>query len=341
MKVALTGGGTLGHVIPALAVAAALKKEAEETELLYIGSCKENERRRVEAEGIPFHAIPTGKLRRYFSIQNLLDIFRILKGVLSSYRILKREKPDVLFSKGGYVSVPVVISAHLLHIPSVTHESDRSLGLANRINSRFCNKVCLGFDTIKGEKFIYTGNPVREEFFTAEAIPHERPLILVLGGSQGAVEINNLIYHNLDFLLSFCDVVHQAGAHGDFSLVKSGYKQVEFIGDELPSLMKSADLVISRSGAGAIGELLASNALMLLVPLGGKASRGDQIENAAYLEAEGAAVVLKEREEFPFIVRRLLEDDKLKSSLLMSGRRLLKRDAAKQIASVILKEGRS
>lgn len=341
MKVVLTGGGTLGHVIPALSVAAALRAADKDIRLIYIGSRKENERRCVEEKGITFHSISSGKLRRYFSLENFSDLFRILSGFTQALRILRRERPDVVFSKGGYVSVPVVLAAHVLGIPSVTHESDRTLGLANRINARYCDKVCLGFDTVKGDKYVYTGNPVREDILTAEASLQERPLILVLGGSQGAVEINNLVYRNLEALTALGDVFHQAGAKGDFSLVKSNYKQVEFISEALPSLMKSASLVISRSGANAITELMAAEAVMLLIPLRRNASRGDQLENAAYLEKEGAALVLESEEEFLPLAERLLEDEELRSRLRKNCRRLFRGDAAERIASIIIEEGRS
>jgi len=337
MKIALTGGGTLGHVIPALSVKAALAELDGECEFFFIGSKKENERRRVEADDICFYPISSGKLRRYFSIENLTDIFRLLKGYFEARTILKREKPDIVFSKGGYVSVPVVAAAHSLGIKCVTHESDRSLGLANRINARFCEKVCLGFENkeLEGAKYIYTGNPVRRDLVSSEPCERE-DLILVLGGSQGAKEINELIYDNLDYLLSLGSVYHQAGVTGDFSIKRDGYSEVKFISSELPSLLRRAKVVLSRAGAGAISELLYASCVTIYIPLGLGASRGDQILNAEYLESEGAALVLKDKKAFMEVVNRAFRDQSLREELIKNSERLAVRDAAIKIARVIL-----
>ena len=333
MKVALTGGGTLGHVIPTLSVASAIKRADSSASFFYIGSVKENEKKTVEREGIFYYRIKTGKLRRYFSFENFIDLFRLLHGFISALIILKKEKPDVLFSKGGYVSVPVVLAAHLLKIPAVTHESDFSLGLANKINAKFCDFVCLGFNLNKGGKYIFTGNPIREAFKEVKVDKNIKPFILILGGSQGAKSLNEMVYRNLDELLKIGSVYHQAGKTGDFSLVREGYKQVEFISDELPFLIKNASLIISRAGANAITEFLSVGALIVLVPLSTNQSRGDQVENASYLEKEGGALVVRSEGEFILKVKEaLLKKDELKKR----SKELFVDNAADAIAKVVL-----
>ena len=311
MKIALTGGGTLGHVIPALTVMEKIREEDKDADFLFIGSTKEKEKSAVLSHGIRFYPVSSGKLRRYFSFENLTDVFRIMRGFFQARKILKKERPDVLFSKGGFVSVPVVAAAHTLGIRCITHESDMTLGLANRINAKFSEFVCLGFDTgvYKDSRYVFTGNPVRKELTGIKRIKGERKLILVLGGSQGAVEINRLIYDSLDEILPLADVYHQAGVHGDFSVKREGYTQVEFIGDELPSLFSRATLCISRAGAGAVSELGGAGVPMFLIPLGRGASRGDQIDNAAYAEALGKAWVLKEGSSFISQLSDILTDD--------------------------------
>ncbi len=340
MKIALTGGGTLGHVIPALSVAEELEKLSPGVSFFYIGSQKSLEKETVEKKGIAFYPIPSGKLRRYFSFENFLDTFRVVRGFFSSLRILRREKPDVLFSKGGYVSVPVVAAAHFLKIRCVTHESDRSLGLANRINARYCDKVCLGFENknLDSSKFIYTGNPVREDLVKAISAEKSKKSILILGGSQGASEINELVYANLDELCPIAKVYHQAGKTGNFSIKHDNYEQFEFISSELPNLMAEARLIISRAGAGAISELLYINAVSLLLPLGLGASRGDQIENAAFLEKEGAALVLKDKKDFLSLVKNAYYNEEVREEIESNAKRIAVKDAAYRIAEVVLGE---
>ena len=341
MKIALTGGGTLGHVLPALSLSDEIVK-IQDADFLYIGSCNKKEAEAVEKKGIRFYAISTGKLRRYFSLKNLTDVARVFKGYLSAKRILKRERPDVLFSKGGFVSVPVVVAAHSLKIPVVTHESDFSLGLANRINARFASFVCLGFDTklVDGKKYIYTGNPLRRDILEIrdKKIEVEKDLILVLGGSQGSAEVNNLVYANLNELCPKYRIIHQCGRQGDFSIRCDNYSQREFIGDELPQLMKRAKVIVSRSGAGAVGEICALGKCSLLVPLA-SATRGDQVENAACLEERGAAKVLREATDFAGVLSFLMENDKIRESIENEAFKLAALDAGGRIAEIVIESG--
>lgn len=336
MKIAFTGGGTLGHVIPALSVYQELKEQMNDLDAFYIGSRKENEAEYVRAHGLRFYPVSTGKLRRYFSSENFTDVFRIAAGFFQSLSILRKEEPDVLFSKGGYVSVPVCLAAAALKIRIVIHESDCSMGLANRICSHFAGIVCLGFDSTlaDGKKYIYTGNPVRREiaFLSHQDIPQSPDLILVLGGSTGAGEINSLVYEHLDELCPRWHVVHQAGKQGDFSIRRENYEQREFIGEDLPLIMKKARLVISRSGANTVSELCTLGKASLLVPLGREGSRGDQIENASWLEERGAALVLRDKAGFLEKVSHLMDDNTVTGQ---NAYKLKKEDAAASIASLV------
>lgn len=340
MKIALTGGGTLGHVIPCLSVMDTLKEIDPNINFFYIGSEKENEKALVTDRGIKYYSVKTGKLRRYFSLKNFVDCFLIIIGFFQSYKILRKERPDVLFSKGGFVSVPPVIAAHLLKIRCITHESDRSIGLANKINSRFCECVCLGFknENLKPPKYVYTGNPIRRDIKNLKRVKGERKLILVLGGSQGAVEINELIYKNLDKLLEYADVYHQAGRFLDKTIKREGYYQTEFIGSEFKDVLARATLVISRSGANALSELISVHIPMYLIPLSLNASRGDQIENSKWAESNACAIVMKDKEAFLKDICSIITNDELLAKLEEAAKRLDDRDGSMEICKVILRK---
>lgn len=339
MVVALCGGGTLGHVIPALAVVDSLKALDPGLEAFYLGSRKDLERRTVEDYGLTFYPISAGKLRRYFSLENFTDFFRLCHGFFQARRILKARRPDVLFSKGGYVSVPVVLAAASLGIRIVTHESDATLGLANRINALFASTVCLGFDSplCDGKKYVYTGNPVREDVVRQAGIDvdEEDDLILILGGSQGSAEINSLVYGCLDRLCSRYRVVHQCGRCADLSVKHVNYTQLEFIDEGLASLMARSALVVSRSGAGALSELCTLGKASLLVPLA-HASRGDQMENARLMEKRGACVVYRKGDDFASLVLGLMENRERRKKLGEAAASLAKKDAATTLASITL-----
>ncbi|MCR5731904.1 MAG: UDP-N-acetylglucosamine--N-acetylmuramyl-(pentapeptide) pyrophosphoryl-undecaprenol N-acetylglucosamine transferase [Sphaerochaetaceae bacterium] len=338
MKVIFTGGGTLGHVIPAITVAKELKERRPDFDLLYIGGKKKNEREYVEANGFRFIPIPSGKLRRYFSFENFLDFFRFLSGIVCAYFVVGREKPDLIFSKGGFVSVPVVLAGAVHHVPVITHESDISMGLANRINSHFARKICFGFDVKqKDERYVYTGNPIRREILESTASRDERPLILVLGGSLGARSLNECIYAHLDELTKEGYVVHQTGPTGK-DIEHANYEHHIFINEELPSLMRRATVVISRSGANTISELRSVKALMVLFPLQTNASRGDQIENAHYLEERGEALVGKDGDDLIRKVISVLKDKDLRDSLYENLSRENLPSASRIIVDIILKE---
>ena len=307
-KIVLTGGGTAGHVTPNIALMPALKEAGYE--ITYIGSKKGMEKGLIEATGTKYYGISSGKLRRYFDWKNFSDPFRVMNGFFEAKRILRKIKPDVIFSKGGFVSVPVVLAAKALHIPTVIHESDMTPGLANRIALRGATTVCCNFpetvEKIQGNRAIWTGTPIRQELFSGDAnrglsfcgfdSANDKPVLLIIGGSQGSVFINNAVRGSLDELLKDFRIIHLCGKGNlDESLKnREGYAQYEFISKELPDLFAAADIIISRAGANAIFELLALKKPNILIPLGLNASRGDQILNARSFEKQGFSKVLEE-----------------------------------------------
>ena len=307
--IAFTGGGTGGHIYPGLAVATALKKEIN-CRLFWIGSKNQLDASIVEDSGIEFFPIPAGKLRRNFSFRNISDFFNVVSGYFAAKKILKREKPALLFSKGGFVSVPPCAAAASLKIPVLTHESDYSPGLATRINARFAAKGNGRIITAYPEtaekfgnsgKVSVLGNPVRAVFREAdpakgrdflEAAKDDR-ILLVLGGSQGAQELNELVVNDLDELTKKYLIVHQCGAAWKNEIHSNPrYKPYPYIKEELPHVLAAAELVLARSGAGTVWECATAGKPMILLPLSGAGTRGDQVENARFFEKAGAAIVL-------------------------------------------------
>ena len=307
-KIVLTGGGTAGHVTPNLALLPYLK--AEGYEIVYIGSEKGIERTLIEAEGIPYYSISTGKLRRYLSKENIKDIFRVVKGIAEAKKLIKRLKPDLVFSKGGFVAVPVVLGAKSNNVPVIIHESDITPGLANKIAMPSARVVCSTFpETLqyvpKG-KGVHTGTPIRKELFEGDRqkglaackFTGEKPVLLMMGGSLGAVKLNNCLREILPELVKTFDVIHLCGKGNlDAHLrEQEGYMQFEYVSDGLNDLLAAADIIVSRAGSNSISEFLALKKPHLLIPLSAKASRGDQILNAASFEKQGFARVLDEDE---------------------------------------------
>lgn len=305
-KIVLTGGGTAGHVTPNIALIPHLQNEGYE--VYYIGSKGGMEEELIKSCNIPYYGVSSGKLRRYFDKKNFSDIFKVAKGIFQAKHIIHKIKPDVVFSKGGFVAVPVVIGAAMNKINVVCHESDITPGLANKLAMPFAAAVCTTFPEavkhIKDNKGIYTGTPIRDMLFignrekglTLCGFSGNKPVILVMGGSQGSVKVNNSIRELLGKLLPKYDIVHLCGkGHIDNSLLnKTGYKQFEYISEELPDIFAMADMVVSRAGSNAICEFLALHKPMLLIPLGKNASRGDQILNASSFKKQGFAEVLDE-----------------------------------------------
>ncbi len=305
-KIVLTGGGSSGHVTPNIALIPVLKKLGYEVH--YIGSLNGIEKQLIEKEGLPYHPINAGKLRRYFDLKNVTDIFRVMDGFRQSIAILGKLKPDVVFSKGGYVSCPVVWAAWVKRIPVIIHESDITPGLTNKLSMPFAKKICFTFPEsqkhMPPEKGILTGIPIRDKILRGNknegmqicGFTSKKPVIMVMGGSQGAESINEAVRNSLNFLLKYFHICHVCGK-GNISrnlINVEGYKQFEYVQEEQPHLFALADLMVSRAGATSLFEILALRKPNLLIPLSKKSSRGDQILNAQSFEKQGLSQVLPE-----------------------------------------------
>ena len=309
IRAVITGGGSAGHVVPTLPIIEAL--QARNWEISYIGSDSGLEEQLVAPCGLRYFGVRPGKLRRYWSFDNLVDAFRVPLSVLQVFGLLGRIRPDVVFSKGGFVAFPVVVAAWLRRIPVVAHESDLSPGLANRLTLPFIASLCVNFDAtrVNARRVIHTGTPVRESLvrgdrergLIATGFSGERPILAVVGGSLGAERLNLIVREAVSALTSAFDVLHVCGAGkvDPSYLGTAGYEQRDFVGDEWGDILAAADLVVSRSGANSLYELLILRKPNLLVPLPASASRGDQIENAAYAESAGFSMVVAEAELTP------------------------------------------
>lgn len=306
--IVLTGGGTAGHVTPNIALIPSLRKLGYK--ISYIGSYDGIEKKLIEELDIPYYGISSGKLRRYFDLKNFSDPFKVIKGYGQSKSLLKELKPDVIFSKGGFVTVPVVIASKSLKIPAIIHESDMTPGLANRLCIPYATKICCNFpetvEHLPADKAVLTGTPIRRELMTGSrenalkfcGFQEGRPVILIIGGSLGAASVNENIRKILPELLKEFQVIHLCGKDKlDESLQNvPGYVQYEYIKKELADLFALADIIVSRAGANAICEISSLHKPNLLIPLSAKASRGDQILNARSFERQGYSMVLEEEE---------------------------------------------
>ena len=307
-KIVLTGGGTAGHVTPNLALMPRLKELGYD--IVYMGSVDGIEKKLIADFDVPYYGVPVGKLRRYLDPKNFTDPFKVIKGYKEAKKYLKEIKPDVVFSKGGYVSVPIVRAAASLKIPCIIHESDITPGLANKICIPKALKVCCNFpetvSRLPKNKAVLTGSPVRSELFNGNAeaaremcnFTKDKPVIMVIGGSTGSVAINKAVRSSLSELLKDFQVVHLCGNGriDNLLLTTEGYTQFEYLKGELKDVMALSDVVISRAGANAICELLSLRKPNLLIPLTKAASRGDQILNAQSFESQGFSMVLHEED---------------------------------------------
>lgn len=305
-KIILTGGGTAGHVTPNMALIPKLQEL--DYEIVYMGSYDGIEKKLMEDFDIPYYGIATGKFRRYFDPKNFSDPFRVIKGMAEARKYLKEIKPDVLFSKGGFVSVPVVRAAYSLGIPCIIHESDMTPGLANKLCIPVAKKVCCNFpetfSLLPASKAVLTGSPIRQELTTGSkeaayqlcGFDSSKPVIMVVGGSLGSAAVNQAVRDVLPELLKDFQVVHLCGKEkvDNLLLTTPGYKQFEYIKSEMKDIFAMADIVISRAGANAISELLALRKPNILIPLPSTSSRGDQILNAKSFESQCFSIVIDE-----------------------------------------------
>ncbi len=378
--VCFTGGGTGGHIYPGLAVVDELKTIAKnnnkDLKIFWIGCSKGMDQKIVEKAIGPdgrtsadrFFGIPSGKLRRYFSIKNFSDLFRIMGGFFKAYHILRKYKPCLLFSKGGFVSVPPCLAARFLKIPVYTHECDFTLGLANRINFKSAKKMFVSYEETKNRlsstdqnRVIVTGNPVRPVFYNTNAdkgyeflgLKKEnlrKPVLLVLGGSSGARQVNNLIFENIDYLCKNFTVVHQTGLvnsneNKTDELIKKypdDYKAYNFIYDQMPDVLSAADIVLSRAGANSIWETAVLYKPMILIPLCGSGTRGDQVDNAEFFAQENAAIVLlgkdADKEHLVNALEKLLKAENRKSYSDAVKALVKNKKPAEYIAQIIFEE---
>ncbi|HIU46511.1 MAG TPA: undecaprenyldiphospho-muramoylpentapeptide beta-N-acetylglucosaminyltransferase [Candidatus Fimadaptatus faecigallinarum] len=310
-RIVLTGGGTAGHVTPNLALIEALK--AEGWDIHYIGTQDGIERELVERlPGVTYHSVPSGKLRRYFDLKNFTDPFKVLAGSVKAARLIGQLKPDIVFSKGGFVSVPVVYGAWLHRVPVIAHESDMTPGLSNRLATPLCCAICTTFPEAAeaaGSKGVCTGTPLRRELFQGTraqglklcGFSGDKPVLLMTGGSLGAQAINEALRAALPKLLPVFDVVHLCGKGNlDESLMDTpGYRQFEYLSEELPHVFACCDVVVSRAGSNTLCEIIALRKPALLIPYPRAASRGDQILNAESFKARGLCHVLMQENMTP------------------------------------------
>jgi UDP-N-acetylglucosamine--N-acetylmuramyl-(pentapeptide) pyrophosphoryl-undecaprenol N-acetylglucosamine transferase len=376
LTVVFAGGGTGGHIYPGLAVADELRayasRDGKKIRICWLGCSTGMDRiiveKNVNKDGVQsadeFYGIPAGKLRRYFSFKNIVDIFKIIAGFAASVALLVKLKPAVLFSKGGFVSVPPCAAAGILHIPVYTHECDFTPGLATKLNSRSAAHILLSYSETGAylksawrDKVIVTGNPVRPVFYSADSgrgmkflglAGKQKPVLLVLGGSSGARQINELVRENIDWLCERFIVVHQTGIKNPAAVEetgcteKDGYKPYPFIYSEMPDVIAAADVVLSRAGANSIWECAVLAKPLVLIPLCGSGTRGDQEDNARYFENHGAAVVLARENAAPEKLRQslslLLSEDVRASLSSACGKLAGENRPAEKIAELLYNE---
>ncbi|WP_040206025.1 undecaprenyldiphospho-muramoylpentapeptide beta-N-acetylglucosaminyltransferase [Neobacillus jeddahensis] len=305
--IVFTGGGSAGHVTPNIAI---INEIRTEWTISYIGSKKGIEKELIVKIDIPYYGISSGKLRRYVDVENVIDLFRVIKGCVEARRILKRVKPDLVFSKGGFVSVPVILAARSLHIPIFIHESDMTPGLANKISQRFATKIFTSFEETKKffpkSKTMAIGSPIRREVLMGSKekgrrfldFHQGRPILTIMGGSLGAKKINEVVRTALPQLRATYQIVHLCGKNNVDSSLSSlpGYRQFEYVHEELPDILAATNIVITRGGSNSIFEFLALKIPMLIIPLSLQQSRGDQIVNAKAFEKEGFSQTLAEED---------------------------------------------
>ncbi len=368
MRIILTGGGTGGHLTPLVAVAERLRaKLSTEADILYVGSGAEMEKQIMAEAGIPVKFVTSGKMRRYFSVQNFIDFFKVPIGFIQSLWILLRFMPDVIFSKGGYVAVPIVLAAWLYRIPIMIHESDSSPGIANQFLSKFAKRIAVAYPTAEEyfpkEKTALVGNPIRFQVTEGDAhmfrreigFTESRKTILILGGSQGSKVINDAIIKVLPQLLKHFQIIHQTGqdnlqdvvSEAAFMGVKAGHDGYWAVGfmnaNKLRDAFALSDLVISRAGATFITEIAANGKPAIMIPIS-QSANDHQRMNAYALARIGAAHVLEEENLGEHIliesIERILNDEQLQKNMTEKIKTFYHPNAADVIANGIIELAR-
>ncbi len=362
MKIVLTGGGTGGHIVPLIAVARKIKEKVPDVQITFFGPNGELEKNLFAKEGIPIKNILSGKMRRYFSFLNFLDIFKIPVGIIQSLWILLVNMPDAIFSKGGYASIPVVLVGWLYRIPILIHDSDSVPGMANVILAKFCKRVAVAYpeaqENFPADQVVLTGNPLREDIAKGDGerarqkfkFTTSRKTLFIYGGSQGSQVINNKILNVLPILLKKYQIIHQTGENnlkeiesiaGELGIKAEhdGYFPIGFIGEDLKDILALADLVISRAGANSISEFAANGKACILIPLE-KSANNHQRMNAYSLAKIGACIVLEENNLGENMlmekIDEILENEELKKKLETNIKAFYREDAAEMIAEGIL-----
>jgi UDP-N-acetylglucosamine--N-acetylmuramyl-(pentapeptide) pyrophosphoryl-undecaprenol N-acetylglucosamine transferase len=351
MKIVFTGGGTGGHIIPNLVVIEEVRKLQPKAQIYYIGSANSIEEKLAKEKGITFRAILVGKLRRYFSWKNFVDIFKIPIGVIQAILLLRKLKPSVVFAKGGFVSFPTSFASWVLRIPLIIHESDANFGLATRMVKPFAKKICVAFPCEDlGEKIMFTGNPTRKKGDANRGkkflgFENEKPTLLIVGGSSGALFLNQLAENTIEKLLEATNVVWIFGKNYPPPIHRPNLKAFDFLSEEYLDVLAACDLVVSRSGANALFEIAMSGKPNILIPLPTLGSRGDQLLNAQIFEKHQASIVVNQEElsneAFVDLVKWALESETRMRKLSENVGKLAPRDAGEQIAKIILENALS
>lgn len=342
VRILLTGGGSGGHIIPNLAVASAIKDKEPGAKLLYVCSKNKLDAELLKGTDIPYRQIFSGKLRRYFSWQNFIDPFFVILGFFQSLVILIRFRPHVIFSKGGFVSLPVVLAAFVLRKKVILHESDSRMGIANRIASKMASVVCVAFPSLlkKGKKYRLTGNPIRTEIATGSVkeghkltgFTADLPILLVWGGSQGAAEINDMIKGDFENFTKEFQVVHVTGTGKAIGKKSPNYKHFEYLGEELKHVYAITDLVIGRAGANSLYELAYLQKPSIIIPLG----NADQLNNAKYFEEKGAGIIYKKGNRLFDLAHNLWQNRTLQDEMKKSLSKISGKGANEEIVKIIL-----
>lgn len=352
MRILLTGGGTAGHAWPIILVAQSLLKN-QRVKLLYVGSRQGIEKKLAIKYSIPFKAILVGKRRAYFSVSNFWDLIKTAIGILQSFFIIVRFKPDIIFAKGGYVTIPIIFWLRFLKIPLVIHESDVVMGRANLLSMRYASKICLGFpieeykENLPLDKILYTGIPIQFDFLQTPIKTGHRLKLLITGGSQGSSKINNLISEILPELTKKYEIYHLAGKRDyeklseikdpNYNANSSNCHLFDFT-DQMPRLMRDADLVISRAGASTLAEISATAKASIIIPL--ESAKGEHQEaNAEVYQKRNAAVILGEKKltanSLSAIIDNLMADEKMRALLGHHAKSLFCQDATREIVDAI------